>query len=96
MSDMLKKAEEAAGILQSAVFEEVFSDLDSECAEAWRAAGTVEERERQHMRQRMLFEVRHGLLDRIGKIADIERKNVTAPEERFWCGLYKTLKEKFT
>lgn len=92
---VLAKAEEAAAILQSVTFAEVFAALDRECVQAWRNAATLEEREMQHTRQHLLFEVRHELFKRISEVAEWERKNVPVADERGWCKLYKTIKEKF-
>lgn len=90
---MLEKAEQASTILQSEVFAEVFADLDRECVQNWRKAETHKDRDLQHTRQRMLFEIRHEILKRISAIADWERKNVPVADERGWCKLLKTLKE---
>ena len=75
--DVLRRAEEARGLLEpGSLFGEIWSRMDAETVEAWRAAKTPEERERLHLKQTVLAEVRAEVVLAVEAAAREESREV--------------------
>jgi hypothetical protein len=72
--DLRRRAEEAARILSSPLFNEAYALLDKKTVSAWRAARSPEERERLHMRQDILADLWMELCRHIEMAANRENE----------------------
>lgn len=89
-SETRQKAEEAAFILQSEVFYAVFKHLDAVFISQWRASKCPDERERLHISQDVLGDIKREIIKNIQKAANAERSN-----DSLFTNILKQLKLKF-
>jgi hypothetical protein len=90
-ADTLDRAQEAAFILQSAVFVEVFERTEREILAQWQAEKDPAKREELHQRQASLTWVRSCLVGHINAAANEEfRDNEGKPG--YWRALWNKLR----